>query len=126
MTPRRFAWLLAARGPDLSAWAERDRADAILLLRGDTGVQALLADALVADEAPVPDGAGLRRMRARVGRAVAPATRVARGVRLAAMATCVAAGLYAGFRSTEAEPPITLAASMDGDGSATVLAALDP
>lgn len=140
MTPRRFAWLLAARGSDLATWSPADRTAALVLMRADPGIRTLLADSLatedpadLSDEAlsrDAPDSAALLRMRSRVRRALAPPPPVLRGIRAGALAACIAVGLYFGLNPVEADTASLAAAgfasSVDGSVSATVLAALDP
>lgn len=133
MTPRRFAWVLRARGADLSTWPAPDRAEAVALLRSDAGSRALLADTLAseADGSDTRDGgvdtAGLCRMQAVIRLALAPATPVVRALRWGALAGCVAAGTYLGvLTATETEVALGLAPTIETTSLATVLAALDP
>ena len=126
MTPRRFAWILRARGPDLSAWPATDRAAAAALLRADVVSRTLLADTLAADAADDADDAGLCRMQAVLRRALAPATPLLRAVRWSALAACMAAGLYLGLPAAEPEYAAWAAPTTEATIPATVLAALDP
>ena len=128
LAPRRFAWLLHARGADLAAWPEADRAAAAALLRTCPESQRLLADALASEDTPAPEPEAAARIRATLRRALAPATPVARGLGWSALAACVAAGLYLGAASTPdtvADLPAGLPSVTAAD-PATVLATLEP
>ena len=133
MTLRQFGWMLRARGVNIAAWPEDDRATALALLRSDAGARALLADALVAesdDVAPggmVTDVAGLCRMQAVVRAALAPATPVTRVLRSLALAACVVSGAALGLvTTTEPDAAAGPVPTIEATTSATVLAALDP
>ena len=134
MTPRRFAWMLRALGPDLSGWPAPDHAEALALLRRDAAARAALADSLAADslaadtlaldDRPEVDSAGRCRMQAAVHRALAPPRPVLRALRWGALALCLVAGLYLGISA--AEPELQASGATVETSPATVLAALDP
>ena len=127
MNPRRFRWLLAARGPALDSWPAPDRAAALLLLRHSAAARNAFAEALTDDDAPAPDGPGLARLQHAVRRAVAMPAPVERGVRWGMLAACGGAGLFLGVSSVEPEtltPPVV--PTVQSSLPATVLAALDP
>lgn len=130
MSPRRLAWVLRARGPELCAWPERERLAALALVRRDPAARQLLAEALSAEEAPPPDPAAAIRIQNTIHRALAPLSPLLRGIRWGVMAACVLAGLYAGLgplaAETAAETSADLAPTIQATTSGTVLAALDP
>lgn len=130
MTPRRLLWLLRTRGPGIDTWPTTDRTAALALLRTDAAARNALADAWAADETPEPDAASQRRIARTVGRAIAPPPPLLRGLRAAAMAACVAAGLFLGLHDRAAEidmdSVVPLALTVTTTGPATVLASIEP
>ena len=130
MSPRRLAWALRARGPELCTWPERERLAALALVRHDPAARQLLAEALSDEDAPPPDPAAEIRMQCTIRRALAPLSPLLRGIRWSLMAACVVAGLYVGLgplaAETTAEATADFAPSIQATTSGTVLAALDP
>jgi ferric-dicitrate binding protein FerR (iron transport regulator) len=125
MTPRKLDWMLRMRGPALHDWPPADHADAIALMRTSAEARKMLADALAAEDEPAPDRAALGRIRRHVHHALAPTPPVMRGIRLGALAACMAAGLYIGLAPADAEVDRALASGFQDATPATVLAALD-
>jgi len=111
MTRRRLEWCLRARGTDLASWPEAERAAALSLLRRSRAAQAALAEALAAEDAPMPDPAALRRMQGVLRRHLAPRPAVVRGIGWGALAACAAAGLYLGVAAADPDPAPDLFAS---------------
>jgi hypothetical protein len=125
MNLRRFGWALRARGPEVAAWPERDRAAAVCLLRCDAAARTLLAEALAAEDAPAPDAAALDRVTCPVRRALAPLSPFMRGIRWGAFAACLGAGLYLGVVTADVDSVADLQALLHPTMPATVLAALE-
>lgn len=96
MRLHRFHWCLRSRGPDLSAWPERDREAALVLLRQSAPARQLLADAFEHDALPCPDPAVQCRMLARLHDALCPASRAVAGLRWGALGACLLAGWLIG------------------------------
>jgi hypothetical protein len=101
MTCRRLEWLLRARGTEIAAWPQAERAAALALLRRSRAARQALADAVALEDAPEPDAAALWRMQQCFRLAMTPAPVVVRGIGWSALAACVAAGLYLGVGVTE-------------------------
>ena len=94
LSRRRLEWLVRARGTDLSTWPEAERLAALELLRRSPDAQRVLADALVAEEAPELDRAVAERMQAALRRSLAPLSLLMSSLRAGALIACVAAGVY--------------------------------
>ena len=109
MTPRNLDWLIRLHGPALAAWPERERLDALALLRRSAQARSVLADALAQDEIAVEgeDAAALARMRGGLDDAIAarmvPA-RLASGARWGALAACAMLGIWLGAGQASADP----------------------
>ena len=125
LSRRRLDWLLRARGPDLSLWPERDRADALALLRRSPEARQALADALVRDESDAPGEADcqvLRRMQDVFRRRIAPLPLALRSLGAGALVACMAVGCYLAFAlvDNDAAPELFVSAQT------VAFAALDP
>ena len=125
MTPRRFAWILRARGPAVADWPAAERSAALCLLRRSGAARELLAEALSAEDAPGLDAVALARITCPVQRALAPLTPFMRGIRWGAVAVCLVAGGYVGLLRTEIDTGADTLSAVFSATSATVLAALD-
>ncbi len=125
MTPRRFAWALRTRGPELAGWPAAERAAAMGLLRRNAAAREMLAEALAGEDAPSPDPITLSRITCPVQRALAPLTPLMRGLRWGAIVACLAAGLYLGLATVDADAVTDLFPALHPSTPATVLAALD-
>ncbi len=118
MTPRRLDWGLRARGTDLAAWPEAERAAAVSLLRRCSQARQVMADALAEEDAPQADAALLESLQCRLGQRLAASWQAGasrglmlrRGVLGGAFAVCALAGLYLGAAGLEADPPDLFAA----------------
>lgn len=104
---RRLEWLLRARGTDMQTWPAAERVAAVALLRRSAEAQAMVAEALdrEADEEAERDCVLFDRMQAAVRRRLAPLPAALRGLSVALLIACVAAGSY-----------LALADAADADG----------
>ncbi|MBV9750249.1 MAG: hypothetical protein JO157_15695 [Acetobacteraceae bacterium] len=108
MTPRTLDWLIRLHGPALAAWPERERRDALALLRRSAQARSTLAAALADDAVTVEDddAAALARMREGLDEAIAarmmPA-RFASGARWGALAACAMLGIWLGAGQASAD-----------------------
>ena len=108
MTPRTLDWLIRLHGPALAAWPERERRDALALLRCSAQARSTLAAALADEDSAVEDEdtAALARMREGLDDAIAarmvPA-RLASGARWSALAACAVLGIWLGAGQASAD-----------------------
>ncbi len=98
MTPRCLDWTLRSRGTVIADWPQAERAAAVALLRSSPAARAVLADALVRDDAdPAPaDRCALMRMQGSLKCAVLQLPPLTFALRWGVLAACTAAGLYLG------------------------------
>lgn len=110
MTPRRLDWTLRVYGTELAAWpmAEREAAWALMLRCGEA--RQIMAEALMREDAPLPDAALLASMQCRLGRHLAASLSMLPAIRWSALAACAAAGLYFGAVGIDTEQPDLFAA----------------
>ncbi len=107
MTPRTLDWLIRLHGPALAAWPDRERLEALRLLRHSAQARSMLAAALANDDAvDDEDAAALARMREGLDQAIAarmmPA-RLASGARWSALAACAVLGIWLGAGQASAD-----------------------
>ncbi len=108
MTPRTLDWLIRLHGPALAVWPERERRDALALLRRSAQARSTLAAALAGDDlaAEEDDAAALARMQKGLDEAIAarmmPA-RLASGARWSALAACAVLGIWLGAGQASAD-----------------------
>lgn len=122
LSRRRLDWLVRARGTDLAAWPEAERAAALALLRRSPEAQQAFAAALVDDDAPESDCAVFNRMQAALRRSLAPLPPLLRGLRAGALIACMAAGVYlAAMQDVTAAGQIELDSSADPFTSAQTI-----
>lgn len=105
MTPRRLDWTLRARGTEVADWPVRERLAALALLRTDPAARALLADALMRDDAApgAPECAVLARMQGALRLGLLQLPPFSFRVRWGVLAACALAGLYLGLGGDAAD-----------------------